>query len=169
MRARPIAQIVRVRVELLGRNPGLGPVEVPRPVGAGCHAVAAADAPVVIDDDDAIRLLPGRRGRAGFHALRVLALLTGDRKIGLPFGGHLLVDVEGIAVLEIDSTDHVLALELENADPLDLGVTRLVVLRDTAVDAAPATDAAADIQAVAEEHAVVGSDRIHLHRLAVLL
>ena len=55
---------------------GLAPVEVARAVGAGRHAAAAADAPVVVDHHDAVRLRPGGAGRADLHAGRVAALLA---------------------------------------------------------------------------------------------
>src|SRR6266545_3270051 len=69
---RAIAQVVRIGVEFVVRNGGLGPVEVARAIGARRHAVAAADAPIVVDDYDAVFLGPGRAGRADLGAWRIL-------------------------------------------------------------------------------------------------
>src|SRR6266511_2114485 len=50
---------------------------VARAIGARRHAVAAADAPIVVDDYDAVFLGPGRAGRADLGAWRILTLLAG--------------------------------------------------------------------------------------------
>src|SRR5512142_1872980 len=60
LRARAVAEVVLVRVQLGRGQLRLRPVEVARAVGAARHAAAAADAPVVVDDHDAVRLLPRR-------------------------------------------------------------------------------------------------------------
>jgi hypothetical protein len=86
---------------------------------------------------------------------------AGDRQVELALVGHQLVVVEGVPLLGIDVPNRVLALELEDTDPVDLGIARLVVLFDTGVDAAAAADAAGEVEAVAEDHPVVGTDRPH--------
>src|SRR5665647_1092742 len=87
---RAIAEIGHVGIEPLLRNLGLGEVETPRPIRAGGFAVAAADAPVVIDHGDAVFLLPRGVDGANLHAGRVLALLALHRHVEEPFLGHLL-------------------------------------------------------------------------------
>src|SRR6516162_86858 len=52
LRARAVAQVMGIRVELACRQAGLGPVEMAGAIWARGHAVTAADAPVVIDDND---------------------------------------------------------------------------------------------------------------------
>ena len=64
-------------------NLRLGEVEPPRPVGAGRFAVPAADAPVVVDHRDAVRLLPGGLHRADLHARRLGALVALHRHVVL--------------------------------------------------------------------------------------
>src|SRR5689334_12834486 len=51
---RPVAQVSHVRIDLLFRNRRLCKIEPPRPIGASGLAIAAADAPVVIDHRDAV-------------------------------------------------------------------------------------------------------------------
>src|SRR5579872_5437635 len=77
----PVAEVVGVGIDLVLRHAGLGPIEVARAVGAGRHAVAAADAPVVVDHHDAILLGPGGAGGADLGAGRVLALLAAHRDV----------------------------------------------------------------------------------------
>src|SRR5664279_3507433 len=79
--ARPVPQVVHVRVHLRGRKCRLGPVEMASAVRARSHAVAAADAPVVIDHDDAILLHPGGASGTDFGAGRIFALLAAHRNI----------------------------------------------------------------------------------------
>jgi hypothetical protein len=169
VRARPVAEYVRVRIDLVFGNLRLAPVEVARPVGTRGDAVPATDAPVVVDDDDPVGLLPGRLRRAGRDAGRILALLAGDGQIELVLGGHLVVVVEGVPLVEIDRPDGVLPLILEDADPVDLRVPRLVVLLDARVHAAPAADAARDVESVPEHDPVIRGLRAHPERLPVSL
>src|ERR1017187_1981822 len=138
-RPRPVAQIVRVGIDLVLRNGGLGPVEVARAVRARGHAVAAADAPVVVDDHDAVFLRPGGAGGADLGARRILALLAAHGDIEVALLGDLGGIVVGVGMREI----HALFLfHLEDADPVDLRVARLVVLRHAAIHATAAADAA---------------------------
>ncbi len=151
LRPRSVAQDVRVGIDLVLRNRWLGPVEVARPVGAGGHAVAAADAPVVVDHDDAVGLLPGGADRAHLGARRVVALLAGDGEVEVALARHLVGLVVGVGVLEIDA---VALAHLEHADVVHLGIARQVVLVDAGVDAPAAADAASDVERVGEHDAV---------------
>ena len=125
-----LPEVVRLRVELVRRDRRLAPVEVARAVRAGRHAVAAADAPVVVDHDDAVRLRPGGAGRADLRARRVAALLARHRHVEVALLGHLGGLVVGVGVREVDA---LLLLHREHADPVDLRVARLVVLLDAGV------------------------------------
>jgi hypothetical protein len=78
------------------------------------------------------------------------------------------VVVVGVALLEVEAARHAVALELQHADPMDLGIARLVVLLHAGVDATPTSDAAPDVEAVAEEDPVDGSGGADRHLLAVL-
>src|SRR6266545_1139524 len=109
--------------DLAGGEGGLGPVEVAGAVGAGGHAVAAADAPVVVDDHDAVLLGPGGAGGADLGAGRVLALLAAHGDVEVAVFGNFGGVVVGVGVGEV----HALFLfHGEDADPVDLGVARLV-------------------------------------------
>ena len=139
-----------LRIYLVGLPAGLRPVEPAGAVRTRCHAVPAADAPVIVDDNYPIRLLPGGLGGTGPHAGRVLALLALNRHVEVV----LFRDVLGIVVFfRLLEVDPLLAfLEAQHADPVYLRVLRLVVLFDAGIHASSATDAAGQIQAVAEEH-----------------
>src|SRR4030066_2196951 len=73
---RPVSQVMRIRIPIPGREAGLLPVEMPRPVRACRHAVPATDAPVVIHDHDSVVFLPGRLDRTNLGAWRIFALLA---------------------------------------------------------------------------------------------
>src|SRR5581483_8504101 len=101
LRARPVAEEMLDRVDLVGAEARLPPVEAARAVGARRHAAATADAPVGVDRHDAVGLLPGRLDRARLDAGRVLALLAGDGEVEL-VRARLVLLVVGVAVLEVD-------------------------------------------------------------------
>ena len=107
------AQIATLHAPLAAR--GLGQLlsddlmdEGPRLVGAGHHAVAAADTGVPIHHDDAIGPLERGPGGADVHAGRVLAVLAHHRQIG-----HMAPEV----VLHLDLADPDRLLQV----PLGLG------------------------------------------------
>jgi hypothetical protein len=83
-----VSKIVDRGINLLFWNVWLRPVEDPPLIGAGCDAVPAADAPVIIDHDDTIRFLPGGMDRTYFHTGGLLALLTLNGKIDESFFGN---------------------------------------------------------------------------------
>jgi hypothetical protein len=77
----PVSKIVDRGIDLLFRYVRFRPVEDPSLIGAGGDAVPATDAPVIINHDDPVRLLPGGVNRTDLHAGRFLALLTLNGKI----------------------------------------------------------------------------------------
>src|SRR6185436_5485416 len=83
LRTDPVRQVRLIGVDLLAGDLGRLPVEAPRVVRARGLAVAAADAPVVVDDHDAVGLLPRRLDRANLHARRVVALVALHRHVVL--------------------------------------------------------------------------------------
>src|SRR4030095_16390341 len=98
LRPRTVAKDVGVRIHLVRGQRRLLPVEVPGAVGACRHAAAAPDAPVVVDDDDPVGLLPGLAGRAGLGARRLLALLAGHGHVEVAGLRNLGGVVVGIGV-----------------------------------------------------------------------
>ena len=85
---------------------------------------------------------------------RILALLAGDRAgRTCPRRAPARGRSRGCRPRDRCPRIALLALELEHADPVDLGIARLVVLVDAGVDAAAAADAARDVEPVAEDHA----------------
>ena len=98
---RPVAKVGHVGVQPLLGNRGLGEVEAPRPVGTGCLAVAAADAPVVVDHRDAVGLLPGGMHRADLDAGRILALLALHRHVEVALFRHRLRSVVVLGVVDV--------------------------------------------------------------------
>lgn len=153
---RSIAEDVNFRVDLFRGDFGVGPVEASRAVWTGRHAVAAADAPIVINYSDAVRVLPGRLGRAGSYTFGILTLLTGDRHVNHTFC-RLEAMIEGwISRLQIDKADNLFALEFEYAYPMNLRIAGLIVLSDTGIDTAPTSDAAGKVQTIAEKYVRIG-------------
>src|ERR1035438_4643213 len=143
--ARAVAQVVSIGIEFLVGNGWLGPVEMPRSIGASRHAVTAADAPVVIDHHDAVALDPGGAGGAYLGAGRVLAMLAPDGHVEMSLFGNLGGVVVCVGVREIDA---LILFHRHHANPLDLRIARLIVLGDAGIHATPATDAARDIQGI---------------------
>ena len=143
---RPVGQIGHLRIDLVVGKLGFCKVEAPRPIRTGRLAIAAADAPIVVDHRDAVRLLPGRLHGTDFDARRLDALMALDRHVVLVGVRHRGRRVVVIRALQIDAA----FLHLQHADVLDLRRPRLVVLLDTGVHAAPAADAAAEVQAIHE-------------------
>src|SRR5207249_3888051 len=116
------------------------------------HAAAAAHAAVIIDYHDAIGLLP--RGLDGAHlgAGRVAAMVALHGHVEMALARHRLGVVIEIGVAGVDA---VLLVHLHDPDPVDLGIARLVVLFHACVDTATATDAAGEVEAVSERHALL--------------
>jgi hypothetical protein len=83
-----VSKVVDRGINLLFWNVWLRPIEDPPLIRAGCDAVPAADAPVVINHDDPIRFLPGSMDGTYFHAGGLLALLTLNGKIDESFFGN---------------------------------------------------------------------------------
>lgn len=81
-------------------NFGFGPVEAAGVVGAGGLAVAAPDAPVVVDDDDAVFLFPGGFDRTDVDAGWIFALLALDGHVEFVGLGNGVV-VVGITVFHV--------------------------------------------------------------------
>jgi hypothetical protein len=128
-----VSKIVDRGIDLLFWNVWLRPVEDPPLVGAGCDAVPAADAPVIIDHDDTIRFLPGGVDWTYFHAGGLLTLLTLDGKIDESFFGN---QVRVIVMLRVLKIDQISSLESENPNPLKLRVVaRVIIFFHTGVDA----------------------------------
>src|SRR5690606_24915577 len=144
----PVPEVVLVRLALLRGHVGLGPVEAPGPVRACGDAVAAADAPVVVDHDDPVRLLPRGADRADLDARRVGALEALGAEIEVPFGRDLVLE-RGVRVVQVDLA----GLHLEDADVLGARPAVEVVLLDARLHAVPEALALRDVEGVAEDDA----------------
>src|SRR5262249_24987303 len=136
----------------LGWHVGLSPVEVARAVGTGGHAAAAAHAAVVVDDHDAVGLLPGGLHRAHLGARRVATVVALHGHVEVALARHRLGAVIEVGVVGVAA---VLLVHRHHAAPLDLGSARLVVLLHARIHAATAADAAREVEAVAERHALL--------------
>jgi hypothetical protein len=80
-----VPQVVDRRIYLLSWNVWFRPVEYSPFIGTGCNTVPTTNAPVVINDDDTVRFLPGGVDRTYLHARRLLTLLTLNGKIDKSF------------------------------------------------------------------------------------
>lgn len=124
------------------------PVEASGPVGACGLAVAASDAPVVVDYDDAIGFFPGGADGADFDAGGVFALEALGAHVEVSFGGDLVVKCS-IAVFDVEFA----ILQLEDADVLHVGALVEVVFFHAGFDAIHIALAFGDIEGVAVEDA----------------
>src|SRR5690554_925564 len=140
-------------VDVLGGELWLVPVEAPRVVGASCLAVATADAPVVVHDDDAVGLLPRGLHGAHVHARRIVTLLTLHRQVVLTWRGHLVV-VGRVALLQVEGA----LIHLEHPDVRVVRRSIVVVLLVAGLGAAAAPDAHAQVQRVTELHVLHRAD-----------
>jgi hypothetical protein len=122
-------------IDLLFWNVWLRPVEDSPLIGAGCDAVPATDAPVIINHDDTIRFLPGGVDRTYLHAGRLLTLLTLNGEID----ESLFRNQVGVIVMfRVFKIDQVSSFESENPDPLKLRImARVIIFFHTGIDASP--------------------------------
>ncbi len=97
--ARAIAEVMLVGIDFRCRHVGGAPVEATRPVRARCHAIAAPDAPVVVNHHDAIGLLPGGADGADTGARRVGTLEALRPQVEVALGRDFVLE-GGIAEIE---------------------------------------------------------------------
>ena len=143
----PITEKMGVGIGFFCRQIGLSPIELSGVVRASSHASAAADTPIIIHDDDAVRFGPGRTDRTTLDTGGIFTLLTGYGKIIMPFMRDLFVIVIHVGVYKIDAF---LFFHFEDLDVVDLRVTGLIVFVHTTVNTFAATDTSGDIEAVSE-------------------
>src|ERR1035441_549087 len=79
--SRAVPQVRHVQVQPFFRDRRFGEIKMPGPIGAGGFTIPAADAPVVVDHRNAVRLLPSRVHGANLHARRIFALLALHRHV----------------------------------------------------------------------------------------
>jgi hypothetical protein len=141
-----VSKIVDRGVDLLFRNVWLRPVEDSPLIGAGCNAVPAADAPVVINDNDTVRFLPGGMNRTYFYTGRLLTLLALNGKIDKSLFRN---EVRAVVMLGVLKVDQISSFESENPNPLKLRImARVIVLFHTGINASPTANASGQLQAV---------------------
>ena len=122
---------------------GFVPVESACPVRTGGFAITATDAPIVIDNGDAIGFFPGGTYGAYVDARWVFALEALGAHVEVAFGGYL-VHVFGGAVFEVEFA----FLHFEDADVLHVGAAVLVVFLDACIDTIPITFAFGDVEGI---------------------
>src|SRR5262245_53991927 len=157
----PVPEVVLLGVHLVGGNDGIAPVEATRVVRAGRDAVAASDAPVVVDHDDAVRLHPGGPDGTDVHAGRVLAVEALRAHVEVPGGGDLVEEVV-LGAAEV----HFPLLELVNADVLDGRAPVLIVLPHAAADTVHVPAALRDVEGIPVQDGGPRPFRAHLDLLA---
>jgi hypothetical protein len=131
-----------IGIDIFSRQLDFSPIEIARSIGTSGHAAAATDTPIVIDDDNAIRLGPGSSDRAAFHTNGISALLALDWEVKMPFIRYFLIVVVDVGVYEIYA---LLFFHFQDFNPEHLGISGLVVLLHTSVDTFAAADASRDI------------------------
>jgi len=116
-------------------------------IRAGCDAVPATDAPIVVHDHDPIRLLPRGMDRAYLDTRRILTLLALDGQIGEPFFWDQVRIIIMFGVFEVDQIS---LLEPENPDPLKLRfISGLIVFFHTGINTSPASNAPGKLETIA--------------------
>jgi len=134
-------------IDFLLRKVWFCPVEDSSFIRAGCDAVPATDAPVVVYHHQPVGLLPGGMDRAYFNTGRILTLLALDRQVDEPFFWDQVRIIIMFGVFEVDQIS---SLEPENPDPLKLGfISRLIVFFHTRIDTSPASNAPGKLEAIA--------------------
>jgi hypothetical protein len=142
----PVSEVVNRRVYFFLWDVWLCPVEDPPFVRTCSNAVPASNTPVVINDDDTIRFLPGGMDRTNLHARRLLTLLTLNGEIDKTLFRY---DIRIVIVFRVFEIDQVSSLKPEHPDPLKLRVmSRMIILFHTGIDASSATNASGKLQAV---------------------
>jgi hypothetical protein len=119
--AGPVAEIMGFGVNLLLCNLGISPVKAPGTIGAGRHAVTAADTPVVIYHNYAIGLFPGSLGGTDLDAGRIFTLLALYRHIKMTFFRYFFGIVILVRFLQV-TNPFLSFLELKHAYIMDLGI-----------------------------------------------
>ena len=121
-----IAEIVLNRILFHDGNVWLLPIETPCPIWAGCFAVPATHAPIIVNYDNTIFFFPGSSHRTNVHAGRVFALKTLSSHIELARHGNIVL-VETIRMIEGNFS----LIHLENSDVLHVAISILIVLFGT--------------------------------------
>ena len=128
----PITEVMGFGVDLLNGNLRFIPIKFARPIRTCRLAITTSDAPIVVNDHDAIGFLPGGFYRTSLYARRVVALLALDGKIRvIGFGYFSLVLM--VAMFQVVGSMG----QLNYTNVLNLGVTTLVIFGHTSLDACP--------------------------------
>jgi len=156
-----------VGIDLVLGKVGFRPVKDPSLIGTGRNTVSAPDAPIIVNDNNPVRFLPGGMDRANLHAGRILALLTLDRQIDKPFFRN---GFRGVVMFRVFQIDQVSSLQSEDSDPVELaGITGLIIFLDTGVDASSTPNASRELQTISPKGLGKGLLRADLKFPAVLL
>ena len=141
-----------IRVDFLLGNFRFGPVETAGVIRASGLTVSATDAPVVIDDYNAIIFFPGGLDRTNVHTRWVFALLALHRHVKLVRMRNRVI-VMGVSVLDVHRT----LLHFKHADITVTSYAIMVVLMVAGFGATPATNAHAEVQRISEFNAFLRS------------
>ena len=150
-------------------------MEEPGPVGAGHDAVAAADAPLPVDEDDSVGRLVGGADGADLHAGRIVALVA-ELRHEVRLVDRLGIDGKLTALVQIEVGSRIAvppalgAIGVEGAvlgqhvplHPRARGVdlVRDVVLQLARLHAEPAADAALGVDQEDPAHGLIRLDRL---------
>ncbi len=138
-----------VGIDLILRKIRLRPVEDPSFIRAGGDTVPAPDAPVVVDNDNSIRLLPCGMNRAYLHAGRFLTLLALDGDVDESFLRDRFGIIVMLGVFEIDQAS---PLEPDDPDPVELAiVSGIVILLGAGIDTSSSADTSRKLKPITPE------------------
>ena len=150
-----IGKVTLFRVYFFGRDLWLFPIKAPSVIGASGFAIATANAPVVINDDDPVFFLPGCFDRANRNAGRVVTLLALDRHIKLVDLRNGVI-VGAIAVFQIQRA----LLHFKDANVRLIRAAMMIVLFVARLHAFSVAIALAQVDGVAEFHTRNGAMKL---------
>ena len=132
-------------INFVGRDFRLLPIKSTSVIRAGGFAIAASDAPVVVDYHNPIFFLPSRFDRTDRNTGRVVALLALHRHVEFVVLGNRVI-IGGIPTLDIDRT----FLHFEHADVRLIRVAVVIVFFIACLHALAVAVANTEVNGVAE-------------------
>src|SRR5664280_1966869 len=117
------------------RDMRFSPVKVSGSVRTGCHTISAAYAPVIINNYNSIRLLPGGFYRTNLSTLGIPALLTLYRNIKISFFSNKIRIIMNIRMCEVNAF---FLFHLQNLDIMNLRIPGLIIFFYTGIYASSA-------------------------------
>ena len=149
-----------VWVNLFLRHLRLAPVESSCPVRTCGVTITAADAPVIINNNNAIRLFPGCHDGTHFCAGRIFTLKTLCPHIKMPLRWDF------VKIITVSSfKPHAAFFIFKNFDVLHFGFAVLIVFFHTGIHAVHISPAFGNVERIPKEHSFFCRSKTHVQML----